>query len=178
MVAEAAESSVSPRTLPMSIAQSVCVLQLCLCSRPVCWRSLALAAVLTNRGLMWTFCGLIGILHIVCCSCFSISGGLAALCLSWSFPNHVFCAWGSSCSPFPSLPLAEMRIYKQFTCPPDTHLLSFKHQLAPLHSFSTCRHSRLRASLNVQVVMTTMSAAFSTTLRVWRSSYAAARLQV
>lgn len=66
--------------------------------------------------------------------------------------------------------LQHIYIYKQFTCPSETHLLPFKHQLSTLHSFSTCRHSRLRASLNVQVVMTTTSAALNTTLRVWRSS--------
>lgn len=98
---------------------------------------------------------------------------------SWTFPYHIFCAWRlhhSCCFPSPSLPLAEICIYKQFTCPSDTQLLSFKPPLSPLHSFSTCRHSWLRASLNVQVVMTTMSAALNTTLRIWRSSHTVAHL--
>lgn len=69
-------------------AQRVCVLQLCLYSHPVCLRSLALAAVWTAGGLMWTFCGLIGILNIVCCSCFSVSSGLVALCCQARVRGH------------------------------------------------------------------------------------------
>lgn len=48
----------------------------------------------------------------------------------------------------------------------------FEHRI---HLFSTYMHSQLRASLNVQVVMTTMSAALDA-LRIWSSSYTVAHL--
>lgn len=47
----------------------------------------------------------------------------------------------------------------------------------PFHSFSTHTRSQRRASLNVQVVMTTTSAALNAALRLWRSSYTVAHLR-
>lgn len=44
-------------------------------------------------------------------------------------------------TPHSFVPLWQMSIYGRFTCPSDTHLPSLKHQLSPLHSFFTCRHS-------------------------------------
>lgn len=52
-----------------------------------------------------------------------------------------------------------------------THLQSLERRL---HSFSTYMHSQLRASLNVQVVMTTMSALDA--IRIWSSSYTVAHV--
>lgn len=83
-----------------------------------------------------------------------------------TFPNPAFrCCGSSGCFPSSSPPF-----YRCSWHVPHMHV-SFLFTRSP-----ACRLSWLRASLSVQVVMTTVSAALNTTLKVWRSSHSAAHL--
>lgn len=89
---------------------------------------------------------------------------------SWTPPNHFFLLFffhgslSDSCSAH--LCLSQELVFISGSRLPRMHVCRFFSSTNPFpYSFSTCRHSRLRALINVQVVMTTVSAAFNATLR-------------
>lgn len=89
---------------------------------------------------------------------------------SWTPPNHFFLLFffhgslSDSCSAH--LCLSQELVFISGSRLPRMHVCRFFSSTNPFpYSFSTCRHSRLRALINVQVVMTTVSVAFNATLR-------------